>query len=65
MVVALKPLHDAARIRRVVVATYQSVSGSGKSAMDELFNQTRGIYANEPAHSHQQIDQQTAIDSDR
>ncbi|MCW5698460.1 MAG: aspartate-semialdehyde dehydrogenase [Rhodospirillales bacterium] len=55
MVVALKPLHDAARIRRVVVATYQSVSGSGKSAMDELFNQTRGIYANEPAHSHQQI----------
>lgn len=52
MVVALKPLHDAARIRRVVVATYQSVSGAGKDAMDELFNQTRGIYVNEPAESH-------------
>jgi aspartate-semialdehyde dehydrogenase len=50
MVVALKPLHDVARIRRVVVATYQSVSGAGKEAMDELFNQTRGIYVNEPAH---------------
>ena len=52
MVVALKPLHDLARIKRVVVATYQSVSGSGKDAMDELFNQTRGIYVNEPAHKH-------------
>ena len=49
MVVALKPLHDLARIRRVVVATYQSVSGAGKAAMDELFNQTRGIYMNELA----------------
>jgi aspartate-semialdehyde dehydrogenase len=48
MVVALKPLHELARIRRVVVATYQSVSGSGKGAMDELFNQTRGVYMNEP-----------------
>ncbi|HEY1385184.1 MAG TPA: aspartate-semialdehyde dehydrogenase [Dongiaceae bacterium] len=48
MVVALKPLHDVARIRRVVVATYQSVSGGGKDAMDELFNQTRGIYMNAP-----------------
>jgi aspartate-semialdehyde dehydrogenase len=47
MVVALKPLHDIAKIRRVVVSTYQSVSGSGKEAMDELFNQTRGIYMNE------------------
>lgn len=46
MVVALKPLHDAAKIKRVVVSTYQSVSGSGKSAMDELFNQTKGIYMN-------------------
>ncbi len=46
MVVALKPLHDIARIRRVVVATYQSVSGAGKAGMDELFEQTRGIYAN-------------------
>jgi len=48
MVVALKPLHDAYRVRRVVVATYQAVSGAGKSAMDELFNQTRGVYVNEP-----------------
>ncbi len=48
MVVALKPLHDVARIRRVVVATYQSVSGAGKEAMDELFNQTRAIYVNDP-----------------
>ena len=47
MVMALKPLHDLATVRRVVVATYQSVSGAGKSAMDELFNQTRGIYVNE------------------
>jgi aspartate-semialdehyde dehydrogenase len=47
MVVALKPLHDIARIRRVVVATYQSVSGAGKAAMDELFNQTRKIYFQE------------------
>ena len=48
MVVALKPLHDEVGVNRVVVSTYQSVSGAGKSAMDELFNQTRGIYANEP-----------------
>jgi aspartate-semialdehyde dehydrogenase len=47
MVVALKPLHDVAKIKRVVVATYQSVSGGGKDAMDELFNQTRGIYVNQ------------------
>ncbi|MFN3700013.1 MAG: aspartate-semialdehyde dehydrogenase [Alphaproteobacteria bacterium] len=47
MVVALKPLHDAAGVKRVVVATYQSVSGSGKEAMDELFNQTKGIYVNQ------------------
>jgi aspartate-semialdehyde dehydrogenase len=53
MVVALKPLHDVARIKRVVVATYQSVSGAGKDGMDELFNQTRGIYVNEPAFSYQ------------
>ncbi|HQS71620.1 MAG TPA: aspartate-semialdehyde dehydrogenase, partial [Novosphingobium sp.] len=44
MVVALKPLHDAATIKRVVVATYQSVSGAGKDGMDELFEQTRAIY---------------------
>jgi aspartate-semialdehyde dehydrogenase len=48
MVVALKPLHDIARVKRVVVATYQSVSGAGKEAMDELFNQTRAIYTNAP-----------------
>lgn len=48
MVVALKPLHDRFRIRRVVVSTYQSVSGAGKEAMDELFNQTRAIYVNDP-----------------
>lgn len=44
LVVALKPLHDAATIRRVVVATYQSVSGAGKEAMDELWHQTKGKY---------------------
>tara|TARA_B110000014_G_C20076924_1_gene562207 strand:- start:281 stop:1321 length:1041 start_codon:yes stop_codon:yes gene_type:complete len=48
MVVALKPLHDAAIINRVVVSTYQSVSGAGKSGMDELFNQTQSIYTNKP-----------------
>lgn len=48
MVVALKPLHDLAKIKRVVVSTYQSVSGAGKEAMDELFNQTRAIYVNDP-----------------
>jgi aspartate-semialdehyde dehydrogenase len=47
MVVALKPIHDVAKIKRVVVATYQSVSGTGKDAMDELFNQTKGIYMNQ------------------
>ncbi|WP_306114569.1 MULTISPECIES: aspartate-semialdehyde dehydrogenase [unclassified Roseovarius] len=44
MVVALKPLHDRATIKRVVVSTYQSVSGSGKDAIDELWNQTKGVY---------------------
>lgn len=44
MVVALKPLHDRARIKRVVVSTYQSVSGGGKEAMDELWDQTKGMY---------------------
>ena len=52
MVVALKPLHDLAKIKRVVVSTYQSVSGAGKSGMDELFNQTRGVFVNEPAEGH-------------
>jgi aspartate-semialdehyde dehydrogenase len=44
LVVALKPLHDAATIKRVVVATYQSVSGAGKEAMDELFSQTKAVF---------------------
>ncbi|NRA87229.1 MAG: aspartate-semialdehyde dehydrogenase [Rhizobiales bacterium] len=47
MLVALKPLHDAYTIKRLVVSTYQSVSGGGKEAMDELFNQTRGIFVND------------------
>ncbi|MBI1260411.1 MAG: aspartate-semialdehyde dehydrogenase [Rhizobiales bacterium] len=47
MVVALKPLHDAAVIRRVVVSTYQAVSGAGREAMDELFTQTRAVFVND------------------
>lgn len=54
MVVALKPLHDLQPIKRVVVSTYQSVSGAGKAGMDELFNQTRGIYSNEPFSKYQE-----------
>ena len=48
MLTALKPLHDLATITRINVATYQSVSGGGKAAMDELFSQTRGIFVNDP-----------------
>ncbi len=48
LVVALKPLHDAATIKRVVVSTYQSVSGAGKDGMDELFNQTRAVFVADP-----------------
>jgi aspartate-semialdehyde dehydrogenase len=55
MVVALKPLHDLATIKRVVVSTYQSTSGSGKAGMDELFIQTKGIFVNQAAHETQQI----------
>lgn len=47
MLVALKPLHDAAKIKRIVVSTYQSVSGAGKEAMDELYTQTKKIYVHE------------------
>jgi aspartate-semialdehyde dehydrogenase len=47
LVVALKPLHDRAKIKRVVVCTYQSTSGAGREAMDELFNQTKGIFVND------------------
>jgi aspartate-semialdehyde dehydrogenase len=58
MVVALKPLHDAFGIKRVVVSTYQSVSGAGKTGMDELFEQSRNIFvgdANEPVFFTKQI----------
>jgi aspartate-semialdehyde dehydrogenase len=48
LVVALKPLHDRAKIKRVVVSTYQSVSGAGKDGMDELFNQTRAVFVADP-----------------
>jgi aspartate-semialdehyde dehydrogenase len=51
LVVALKPLHDRARIKRVVVATYQSVSGAGKDAMDELFTQTRAVFVSDPVEA--------------
>ena len=53
MVLALKPLHDIAKARRVVVATYQSVSGAGKEAMDELWSQTRGVFVNDPPLAEQ------------
>jgi aspartate-semialdehyde dehydrogenase len=48
LVVALKPLNDEAKIKRVVVSTYQSVSGTGKDAMDELFTQTRAVFVADP-----------------
>ncbi len=51
MVVALKPLHDAAKITRVVVSTYQSVSGAGKDGMDELFEQSRNIFVGDSAEA--------------
>lgn len=52
LVVALKPLHDRAKIKRVVISTYQSVSGAGKEAMDELFNQTRAVFVADPVETH-------------
>jgi aspartate-semialdehyde dehydrogenase len=52
LVVALKPLHDAAKIKRVVVATYQSVSGAGKAGMDELFEQSRNIFVGDTAEAN-------------
>ncbi len=58
MLVALKPLHDAAKIKRIVVSTYQSVAGAGREAMDELFTQTRAVYVNDPLKKeifHKQI----------
>ncbi|KAB0681470.1 aspartate-semialdehyde dehydrogenase [Aureimonas leprariae] len=51
LVVALKPLHDKARIRRIVVATYQSVSGAGKEGMDELFQQSRAVFVSDPVEA--------------
>lgn len=51
LVVALKPLHDAATIKRVVVSTYQSVSGAGKEGMDELFTQTRAVFVADPVEA--------------
>jgi aspartate-semialdehyde dehydrogenase len=51
LVVALKPLHDFAKIKRIVVSTYQSVSGAGKEGMDELFNQTRAVFVADPIES--------------
>src|ERR1700758_3049914 len=51
LVVALKPLHDKAKIERVVVSTYQSVSGAGKDAMDELFSQTRAVFVSDPVEA--------------
>ncbi len=51
LVVALKPLHDAATIKRVVVSTYQSVSGAGKDSMDELFQQTRAVFVADPVEA--------------
>ena len=51
MLVALKPLHDAAKIKRIVVSTYQSVSGAGKEGMDELFQQTRAVFVADPVET--------------
>ena len=51
MLVALKPLHDAAKIKRIVVSTYQSVSGAGKEGMDELFTQTRAVFVADPVEN--------------
>jgi len=48
MVVALKPLYDLSKIKRVIVSSYQSTSGAGKEAMEELFGQTKGIFSNSP-----------------
>ena len=53
MVVALKPLHDEFRVKRVTVTTYQSVSGAGKEGMDELFNNSRALYVNDPVTPQQ------------
>ena len=61
LVVALKPLHDRAVIKRVVVSTYQSVSGSGKAAMDELWNQTKGLFVHGQEVEPQEYPKQIAF----
>jgi len=60
MVVALKPLHDRFRVKRVVVSTYQSVSGAGKDGMDELWAQSRAMYVNDPI-TPQEVTKQIAL----
>ncbi|MFA3919490.1 aspartate-semialdehyde dehydrogenase [Ruegeria hyattellae] len=61
MVVALKPLHDRARIKRVVVSTYQSVSGAGKDGMDELWDQTKAVYNPTSEHPPKTFQKQIAF----
>ena len=61
LVVALKPLHERARIKRVVVATYQSVSGAGKEAMDELFDQTRSVFVANPIEGSKKFTKRIAF----
>ncbi|MFY0679176.1 MAG: aspartate-semialdehyde dehydrogenase [Thalassovita sp.] len=61
MVVALKPLHDRAKIKRVVVSTYQSVSGSGKNGIDELWDQTKGMYVPGQEKEPEQFTKQIAF----
>jgi hypothetical protein len=63
MVVALKPLHDAAKIKRVVVSTYQSVSGAGKEGMDELFEQTKAS-SSATGRSRQEVHQADRLQRD-
>ncbi|MGR3493206.1 MAG: aspartate-semialdehyde dehydrogenase, partial [Shimia sp.] len=61
MVVALKPLHDRARIKRVVVSTYQSVSGAGKGGVDELWDQTKALYNPTATYDAEQFTKQIAF----
>lgn len=61
LVVALKPLHDFAQITRIVVSTYQSVSGAGKEGIDELWNQTKGIFVNDKPDGHNKFPKQIAF----
>jgi aspartate-semialdehyde dehydrogenase len=61
LVVALKPLHDEAQIKRVVVSTYQSVSGAGKEAMDDLFSQTRAVFVADPIAESSKFTKQIAF----